>query len=38
MSEDVWYYEKDGQQYGPVSLAELQRLIETGFISRHNLA
>lgn len=38
MAEDVWYYEKDGQQYGPVSHAELQRLIESGYLSRHNLA
>ena len=38
MAEELWYYEKDGEQHGPVTQVELQALIEIGEISRDNLA
>ncbi|MEO1086884.1 MAG: DUF4339 domain-containing protein [Acidobacteriota bacterium] len=38
MAQELWYYLKNDQQFGPVSEAELQALIEVGEISRENLA
>ncbi|MEM8961418.1 MAG: DUF4339 domain-containing protein [Acidobacteriota bacterium] len=38
MAEELWYYEKNGQQFGPVSQSELEALIERGEISREDLA
>lgn len=34
MSEDVWYYAVEGQQQGPVGLAELGRRFQTGELNR----
>ncbi|MCG8455228.1 MAG: DUF4339 domain-containing protein [Holophagales bacterium] len=38
MAEELWFYEKDGEQHGPVTLAELRGRIERGELSRDNLA
>ncbi|MEM9552918.1 MAG: DUF4339 domain-containing protein [Acidobacteriota bacterium] len=37
MSDAIWYYEKHGQQHGPVTEAVLKQLVASGAIDRANL-